>query len=197
MHWLHRQIAGSDAYQRSWRPNDTNREDRRNFSRAIPRRLPAEVVYDSLKQATAADDQLEQVRSDVTRRAAGHLSMRMAGTYAMQVFGKPERAVNCDCERVNQPTLLQAVFLQNDPLVHTLLESSGWLGTVRDAETAGRPLDYSRLIRDAWLRTVSRPPTDTEIARAEQHLATADSLADSLQDLLWALINTTEYGLNH
>ena len=26
-------------------PNETNREDRRNFSRAIPRRIPAEVVY--------------------------------------------------------------------------------------------------------------------------------------------------------
>ena len=53
MKWLHRQIASSRAYQRSWKPNDTNREDRRNFSRAIPRRLPAEVVYDSVKQAVA------------------------------------------------------------------------------------------------------------------------------------------------
>ena len=72
-----------------------------------------------------------------------------------------------------------------------------YIGTVRDAETAGRPLDLSQLIRDVWLRTVSRPPAETEVARAEQHLATADSLADGLQDLLWALINTTEYGLNH
>ncbi|MFK8114082.1 MAG: PSD1 and planctomycete cytochrome C domain-containing protein, partial [Rubripirellula sp.] len=57
MKWLHRQIASSETYQRSWKPNETNRNDRRNFSRAIPRRIPAEVVYDAMKQATAATDQ--------------------------------------------------------------------------------------------------------------------------------------------
>ena len=63
MKWLHRQITTSDAYQRSWKPNDTNRHDRRNFSRAIPRRIPAEVVYDAMKQATAATEQQATVRT--------------------------------------------------------------------------------------------------------------------------------------
>ena len=115
MKWLHRQITTSDAYQRSWKPNDTNRHDRRNFSRAIPRRIPAEVVYDAMKQATAATEQQATVRTNLRRRASGHLSMRMAGTHAMKVFGKPDRSINCDCERVNEPTLLQAIFMQNDP----------------------------------------------------------------------------------
>ena len=110
MKWLHRQITSSQAYQRSWRPNKTNAEDRRNYSRAIPRRIPAEVVYDAMKQVTAASDKLEAVRTNLKRRGTGHLSMRMAGTHAMKVFGKPDRATNCDCERVNEPTLLQSIF---------------------------------------------------------------------------------------
>ncbi|MGV3484366.1 MAG: DUF1549 and DUF1553 domain-containing protein, partial [Planctomycetaceae bacterium] len=109
MKWLHRTICSSEAYQRSWVPNPTNTEDRRNYSRMIPRRMPAEVIYDSVKQSLAATELSEQVRTDLSRRAIGHLSMRLAGTYAMQVFGKPDRAVNCDCERVNQPSLLQAI----------------------------------------------------------------------------------------
>ena len=121
MQWLHRQIVSSETYQRSWQPNETNREDRRNYSRAIPRRIPAEVIYDAMKQATAATDQLEAVRTNLKRRGTGHLSMRMAGTHAMKVFGKPDRAINCDCERVNEPTLLQSIFLQNDPLVRMRL----------------------------------------------------------------------------
>ncbi len=32
MQWLHRQIVSSDTYQRSWKPNESNREDRRNYS---------------------------------------------------------------------------------------------------------------------------------------------------------------------
>jgi hypothetical protein len=196
MKWLHRQIVSSHAYQRSWKPNDTNREDRRNFSRAIPRRIPAEVVYDALKQAVAGSDQLDEVRSDLTRRAIGHLSMRMAGTYAMQVFGKPDRAVNCDCERVNQPTLLQAVFLQNDPLVEQRLDQSEWIREIADSAAAGNKIDSSDLVRTAWLRALSRPPTREEMERAKKHLAGVDSLSEGVRDLLWALCNTKEFILN-
>lgn len=196
MKWLHRTIVSSQAYQRSWRPNETNAEDRRNFSRAIPRRLPAEIVYDSVKQVLAASDQQHEVRTDLSRRAIGHLSMRLAGTYAMQVFGKPERAVNCDCERSNQSTLLQSIFLQNDPLVDQRLEGSGWLEELSRQEEAKTKPDHAALVREAWLRTVCRLPNHDEETRARQHLASTDSLADGMRDLLWALMNTKEFILN-
>ena len=197
MNWLHRQIASSATYQRSSRANDSNRHDRRNFSRSIPRRIPAEVVYDSLKQVTAATGELTEVRKDISRRAAGHLSMRMAGTYAMNVFGKPDRSLNCDCERVNQPTLLQAIFMQNDPLVRMRLAQSGWIEQLRIAEANEEPLDRRQLVRNAWLRTVSRPPTKKETTRALEHLDTTASVAEGVGDLLWALVNTREFMLNH
>lgn len=202
MKGLHREIISSDTYQRSWRPNDTNRLDKRNFSRSIPRRIPAEVVYDGLKQVVAGSDQMQEVRSDLSRRAIGHLSMRLAGTYAMQVFGKPDRAVNCDCERVNQPTLLQSIFLHNDPLVEQRLENSGWLEELESAEAAGE-VDSARVdsarevVREAWLRTLAREPTAAELKRAEKHLSETESLRDGVHDLLWALINTKEFVLNH
>lgn len=196
MKWLHRQIVSSEAYQRSWKPNATNREDRRNFSRAIPRRLPAEIVYDGLKQAVAASDQLDEVQTDLTRRAIGHLSMRLAGTYAMHVFGKPERAVNCDCERVNDPTLLQSIFLQNDPLVEQRLAGSGWIDEIAEKEKAGESLDRSLLVRTAWLRTVGRPPDRQEVERAEKHLSQCSTISEGIGDLLWALLNTKEFILN-
>jgi hypothetical protein len=197
MKWLHRQIVSSDAYQRSWKPDATNRDDRRNFSRAVPRRLPAEVVYDSLKQVVAASDRLDEVQNDLTRRVIGHSSMRFAGTYAMQVFGKPDRAVNCDCERNNQPSLLQSIFLHNDPLIQQNLDESGWLQEISVAEQAGKPPNRHALVREAWLRTLSRPPQPAEIERAEKHFAQAASLSAGLRDLLWALINTKEFILNH
>lgn len=191
--WLHREIAASNTYQRSWRPNDTNRLDRRNFSRQIPRRLPAEVFYDALKQVAAADGQFDEVQSDLSRRAIGHLSMRMAGTYAMHVFGKPERATNCDCERTSTLSLLQAIFVQNDPLIHLRLAEEGWLADV----AAAKEFDADGAIRAAYLRTLSRPPTADEIARAKLHLEQSPSPAAGLRDLVWALVNTKEFLLNH
>lgn len=196
MKWLHRQIVSSNTYQRSWKPNDTNRADGRNFSRAIPRRIPAEVVYDSVKQAVAGTEQLDEVRTDLTRRAIGHLSMRLAGTYAMHVFGKPERAVNCDCERVNQPTLLQSIFLHNDPLIEQRLDESGWIEEVAKLEASDAAIDRAAVVRTAWLRTLNRLPTEDEQQRAQVHLEQTPSISEGVRDLLWALINTKEFILN-
>jgi hypothetical protein len=126
----------------------------------------------------------------------------MSGTYAMDIFGKPERRTNCDCERSGEPSLLQAVFLQNDPLIHARLDESGWLREARGgggvvAGDSPEAPDLDRLIRAAYLRTVSRPPTAAERARARQHLDEAESLARGLRELLWALLNTKEFVLNH
>ncbi len=152
--------------------------------------MPAEVVYDSVKQVLAAESELNAVREDLTRRASGHLSMRLAGTYAMRVFGKPDRAVNCDCERDNQPTLLQSVFLQNDPLIDQRLESSGW---IREIEASATASDVDQLITGTWLRALSRNPTPAERERANEHLRQAESLADGMRDLLWSVMNTKEF----
>jgi hypothetical protein len=195
--WLHREITSSDAYQRSWRPNETNTLDRRNYSRFVPRRLPAEVLYDALKQATVADSEQDKVRTDLATRAIGHLSMRMSGTYTMHVFGKPMRATNCDCERTNTPSLLQAIFMQNDPLVSMRLSESGWLAEIAAQGEGSKPVDTANLIRTTYLRTVCRPPTAEEIARAQTHVAEASSTAEGIGDLVWALFNSKEFLLNH
>jgi hypothetical protein len=199
MRRLHRTIMSSAAYQRSSRPNETNAGDRRHYARFVPRRLPAEVVYDAVTQAAASDERAEVVRTDLERRAIGHLSTLMAGTYAMNVFGKPERKTNCDCERDANVTLLQAIFMQNDPLVRQRLDESDWLteaaAKLESAADAGA--ERNRVVRSAYLRTVGRPPTDDDLARIEKHFTEAASPAEALHDVLWALLNSKEFLLNH
>lgn len=200
MKWIHREIVNSEAYQRSWMPNDRNGGDDRHFSRAVPRRLPAEVVYDALAQIVAATDQLDTVRQDLDRRAVGHLSMRMAGTYAMNIFGKPARATNSDCERSCDPSLLQSLFTRNDPIVQNRLSEGGWLLELESQfNSSGVPARDSlhAVIREAWLRTLGREPRTGERDRALDHFAQAATVADGTRDLLWALINTKEFLLNH
>ncbi len=137
LHWLHRTICNSDAYQRTWRTNETNQFDRRNFSRALLRRMPAEVAFDALMMVTSNDSEREAYRSDWTRRQigrpSGYVGRRAQGAdaYLLSVFGKPERLTNCDCERSDEPTLLQTVFLRNDAQMLNLLERrDGWLAQV-------------------------------------------------------------------
>ena len=47
--------------------DDTNANDERNFSRAVPRRLPAEVAYDALVMATTGDKRAATFGTSPTR----------------------------------------------------------------------------------------------------------------------------------
>ena len=148
MKWLHRTIANSRTYQLSWKPNETNKDDERNFSRAVPRRLPAEVAYDAVVAATASDEKAETMLNDLDGRA---ISMAGAGRrvnnrgdlgYAMRVFGRSIRESNCDCDRSEEASLLQTVFLRNDRLTLTLIDDpkTSWLAQVaRDGGVDFRP----------------------------------------------------------
>lgn len=266
MKWLHREIANSHAYQRSWHANDTNRLDNRNFSHAVIRRLPAEVAYDALVQATAADDKLQAVCQDFEKRAIGPSSGgdgRRGGDYVLTLFGKPARSTNCDCERSNEPSLLQTIFLRNDQTMLGLLErNDSWLrqmtspagnraaqlessvdklaaqldrlekrrkqfekqGKDKQADSLAADLERQRqrlkkaqnqlkreqavqekspaslpadeLIRQAYLRTLSRLPRAEEQAVARQYLVDSESTVAGMKDLLWALLNTKEFIVN-
>jgi hypothetical protein len=203
--WLHREICRSDTYQRSWRINETNKHDERNFSHALARRLPAEVAYDALVNATAAPDSMPALQQDrkVIRdeRAVGvaGANSRFAGRYALRLFGKPPREVNCDCERSEEPSLLQTVYLRNDDELYGLLDRrDGWLKEMQPVgKSKSLTIDDQAFIEQAYLRTLCRAPTPDEHAAAIEHLADAESTDAARRELLWALLNTKEFILNH
>ena len=199
--WLHREIAASDTYQRSWRPTATNHHDERNFSRSRLRRLPAELVYDALAHATAGAARQQALHSEpaaIRGRAIGvasGYSRNYDGSYALKLFGKPDRSVACECERSGESSVLQTVFLRNDGELLALIEDpSGW---VREMAAMDSPPTREELIRAAYLRTVCRPPTAAETDAGLAHVAQAKDLRSGLADVLWALVNTKEFLLNH
>ena len=267
MKWLHREIIASATYQRTWQPNETNGKDERNFARAIPRRLPAEVAYDAIAIATASDAKASQARNELKGRAI-HIassSARVQGNtagnaaFGLQVFGRSTRESNCDCDRSMDASLLQTVFLQNDSQVLQAVSGGrdSWVDQIKlsakkpkdgsdahsedlDKEVArlkvrldrakkdkneeqvkrleeriaqlkppekekvevaaapeGVNIDPATLVKQAYLRTLSRYPTDDEMARCQQFLADSSSPLEGAKGLLWTLINTKEFIVNH
>ncbi|MFP6573580.1 MAG: DUF1553 domain-containing protein, partial [Pirellulaceae bacterium] len=277
MQWLHREIVSSDTYQRSWQPNDTNRNDERNFSRAVPSRLPAEVTYDAIQYAAGSDARVEQMQKDLVGRAVliPGSGTRYAGSnreaqYALTIFGRSMRETNCDCDRTQDVSLLQTVYLQNDEqLLNQLTDrNDSWLAQLQREYKIGpqvaassrkgprRPGNYdkvvkerkakikqlraagkdetavklerqlraylkrfenkkepveqaspdrqlpaaevaSKIVRGAYLRTLSRYPTEQELQRSLKYLGESADLAKGAKDLLWVLLNTKEFILNH
>ncbi|TWU59332.1 hypothetical protein Poly51_21200 [Rubripirellula tenax] len=130
LRWLNRTIATSQTYQRSSATNATNVRDQRNFSRHVPRRLPAEVVYDSVVLATGSDKQAEQLRSELDDMAIADGKPRQQNKqdFALEVFGQSIRESNCDCDRSDSPSLLQSIYLRNDSdMYRRLADKDGWV----------------------------------------------------------------------
>ncbi len=270
--WLHRAIATSRTYQLSWEPNESNKNDRHNFSRALPRRLPAEVVFDAVSQAASNQQVNHSFRENVAGRAISipgtqirrNNKNRQNGAFALQVFGRSQRANSCDCDRSDETSLMQTIYLQNDRDVHAILSSrAGWVGQMQ-AEAARKNLsekdakqlaqlrkqfvalsarkkrlleqdneaqakkiqrqinrlkqrvepinqrlakgkaafeesfDPEQIITEAYLRTLSRFPTEQELERCQSFIVEGESdIAKSVSGVLWALVNTKEFIVNH
>jgi hypothetical protein len=200
MKWLHREITGSLAYQRSWQPNETNRLDGRNFSRAIVRRLPAEALLDAVRQVTAAPNQLESFARTADLRSFGPSqgggTPRRNANYAEGVFGRSLRETNCDCSKSVEPNLLQSIYLQNDQDIHAALDRrGGWVQWV--ARSSDSPPATDDLVADAFLRALGRLPNPSEHQASRQYFETSESPDQGLRGLLWALLNTKEFLTNH
>ena len=58
-------------------------------------------------------------------------------------------------------------------------------------------IDVDQLITDAWLRTLSRFPSDDEISIARQYIDDSENVVDGLTGLMWSLLNTKEFIVNH
>ena len=58
-------------------------------------------------------------------------------------------------------------------------------------------LSDEEMIVEAYLRTLSRFPTESEVRHCHQFIADASSIAEGYKGVVWALLNTKEFIINH
>ncbi len=193
---LHRTIANARAYQLTWRTNETNALDRRNFSHALLRRLSAEVVVDAINQAAGAQEKYPRNIAPDGTRAIGLAPTRLNNSgvaYALAIFGRPLRTQTCDCERSSDAGLPQAMYLINDT------EVNGKIGAAngRLAKLLQQIPDDRQLVEDLYLGALSRYPTEDEMKKSLDYVGRADNRKAGFEDVLWSLINVREFVFNH
>ena len=181
MKWVHREICHSDTYQRSWRPNDTNRLDERNFSHAVPRRMPAETTVDAIHLATIRTSDASAFDTEVKGRAVSQASTPRkndgAGQlYALGVFGRSSRENSCDCDRSSESSLLQTLYLRNDSDVYKELDrGDGWLAELgkqygakviapQEAPAKSKPADYDKQLASLKMKVEKLKGSDNKKA---------------------------------
>lgn len=199
-----RVITQSSTYQLSAMPNGHNAVDRQNFSHYYPRRLQAEVLLDAVDQLTGARTDFADLPAGTRAVALPDNSYTRSSAF-LKVFGRPESASVCECERVQSSSLAQSLHLMNAADVKAkLVTSNGRADKLSKAETPD-----AEKIEELYLAAYGRLPSAEEIKIADAHLARprvdaqnkplepSKAKRQGYEDLLWALINTKEFLFNH
>jgi len=191
---LVRTIAKSRTYQLSSIPNEYNRFDKQNFARFYPQRMKAEVLLDAVNQVTDSPSVFTNMARDpLAPNRAIMLPDDGFPSYFLEVFGKPPRTSACECERVSEANLAQALHMLNSDEVNGKINRAG--GRV-DQLVKDNSRDDKTKIEELFLWTFSRQPRPDELDAALSHIAKlrAKGRVDmAYQNILWALLNAKEF----
>ena len=149
-------ILKSRTYQHSVKTNEWNEDDQINYSHAIARRLPAEVLFDSIHVACGSVPAIAGVPRGF--RAAELPDVGVAVPF-LDDFGRPVRESACECERSSSMVLGPIMKLVNGPTVANAIGDGGNDLVKLESEIQ----DNALLIEEAFLRFLSRYPTEQEV----------------------------------
>lgn len=201
---LVRVITQSQAYQLSALPNEYNVVDEQNYSRYYPRRLQAEVLLDAVNDVAKATTNFPNLPSGTRAVALPDNSYNRASQF-LRVFGRPDNASVCECERVQSSSLAQSLHLINSAEIKTKLSAAQ--GRAVELATQEAPLEEK--IREIYLVAFSRPPDAEELQVSLDYLNQIPTDAEgkpldanqaavqNFQDLIWAVMNSKEFLFNH
>jgi hypothetical protein len=185
-----RTLLASRAYQLG-PANDANRDDRQHFSHVRPKAMPAEVLLDAICQTTGVTEKFNGWPEGV--RSIQVWDNRMP-SYFFRIFGRPVRATVCECERSNEPSISQALYLLNSPEVNAKLSHRHGLAR----KLAESPKSAAEITDEVYLVTVTRFPTAEERTLMQSAFDSAGTNRQQvIEDILWAVMNTKEFLYNH
>lgn len=186
--YLIRAITNSQTYQRSSRQTDPSQNRAEWYGKMATRGLSAEQIFASLVQATGFFQQ--------TTDTIPLLATPGANTPQSEIYD----LFQSDAENQLDPqaTILQALAMMNGAFITnaTSLEQSDVFTAIVEFP---EQTDEQR-IEAFYLSTLSRIPTSREVSRLKTYLASTNSEEEKTEayaNLFWALLNSSEFLLNH
>jgi hypothetical protein len=178
---LFRAICNSDAYQRTSKPVPGNEKDVVLFSHMNIKVFTPEQLYDSLIAVLGEPTRGEAKTGKAPANAKrGPITPR---DQFISFFDPGENTKATDYES----GIPQALRLMNHPFTAR--------ASVKAARELAQGEPNEKAIEKLYLATLSRRPTAEERAKLTQYAGKHSS--DGYGDILWALVNSSEFSLNH
>ena len=203
---LMREILRSETYQRQSTPQDDNKGDRRYYSRYYPKRLMAEVLLDAVSQVTGVASDFNKIEfpgadiRDTDFYPKGTRAIQLydsaVQSYFLQTFGRNQRRITCECERSDEPSMVQVLHISNGNTINGKLSEMDnqlqkWLDQFQD--------DHSALLDELFLSSLSRYPKEHEKSELLKLLGESKPEGQRLllEDITWGILSSREFLFNH
>ncbi|MBD3675297.1 MAG: DUF1549 domain-containing protein, partial [Planctomycetaceae bacterium] len=172
-------ICKSRTYQLSVEQNRWNADDKINYSHALARRLPAEVLYDTVYRSVGAQTKIPGVPPGTRAAELPDVGIKIPGGF-LNTFGRPPRESSCECERTNDVQLGPVMALISGPTIADAIadENNDLHKLVKETN------EDEKLINEIFLRILNRPATETEISATLNSLREIDPDHVALQQKL-------------
>ena len=207
--WLFKTILNSRAYQREVR-STLSASGRAAFASNSPSRLRADQILDSLAQVLNLPGMVDrpgagpgpgQAKNKQAANKKGGLAADLKN-----IVGKTKGAMRGGNGRVQfnalfgvDPsippddilgTIPQALFLMNTPTVNRAIEARN--GTILGEILSATP-DNRKALNALYLRVLAREPNAKEVKVCGNYLNNVGDRREAFEDILWSLINSTEF----
>jgi hypothetical protein len=202
---LMRVILQSESYQRSSQPLEANKDEMRFYSRYYPRRLMAEVLLDAISQVTDVPTTFNEVvfpgadrkKTDFYPKGTRAIQLydSAVSSYFLKTFGRNQRRITCECERSDEPTMVQVLHISNGDTINEKLSAK----ENRVDAFLKEKLSDEEMVRRVYLSAISRLPTDSEQKKMVAVMQSAKEGEKRLvvEDLFWAVMSSREFLFNH
>ena len=157
------EICTSRVYGLSIKTNRFNEDDTINYSHALPRRLPAETLYDAIHAVVGSPSRFPGYPEGTRAAELPEVSSKL-GRGFLQTFGRPARESACECERAEGMALGPVMALVSGPVVGDVLADP----KSELAQLVAAQPDDGQLIEDVFYAILGRPSRPAEVAAVRQ-----------------------------
>jgi hypothetical protein len=202
---LMRAILQSETYQRSSQPLPENQDEKRFYSRYYPRRMMAEVLLDAISQVTAVPSVFNEIefpgadkkKTDFYPKGTRALQLydSAVSSYFLKTFGRNQRRITCECERSDEPSMVQVLHISNGTTINDKLAAKD----NRVDKLLATNMSNEALINEAYFTCLARRPTPEEKAGLLSAMAEVDEKERRIviEDLFWAIMSSRDFLFNH
>jgi len=180
---LFREILNSQAYQRQMKPGE-NGEGHLLFAANNPTRLQADVLWQSLVNTLGPIGGGLGVAPKGPAGPFGRfggLEQLFKREFSFDPSTKPEDV---------EGSISQALMLMNNPQINQKIQAKGENVLAKILADNANDDEALKLV---YLRTLARRPSDREFQRCRDFIQKVGNRPEAFEDILWTLINSTEY----